>query len=117
VVIKEGNDDVYIKSFTGEKGVSTFVSVEKDKEDGRFVVTNYIRHKNEVVKKIKWASSIAYLKDDRGGPARMDKEGVPHANSSHTFTVSPEPLKKSRPKIKFVIKKSLAGKLRLRGWL
>jgi hypothetical protein len=95
IIIKEGDDDVYIKSFSNEKGFSTFISVEKDKEDGRFIVTNYFRHKSEVLRKIKWADSIAYLKDDRGSPARMDKEGVPHAESSHTSKISPESTKKS----------------------
>jgi hypothetical protein len=95
VVIKEGNDDVYIKSFTNDNGYSTFMSVEKDEEDGRFIITNYMRHKEEIARKIKRADSIAYLKDDRGSPARMDKEGVPHANSSHTSSISSESLKKS----------------------
>ncbi|MDR1904383.1 MAG: hypothetical protein LBQ88_19130, partial [Treponema sp.] len=95
VVIKEGNDDVYIKSFIGENGISTFISVEKDKEDGRFVVTNYKRKKDEILKKIKKADGIVYLKDDSGSPARMDKEGVPHASGSHTSTVSPESGEKS----------------------
>ncbi|GHT70308.1 hypothetical protein FACS1894110_21620 [Spirochaetia bacterium] len=84
VVIKEGDDDIYIKSFISEDGISTFISVEKDKENGRFIVTNYKRRRKEVEKKIKKADSIVYLKDNRGSPARMDKEGVPRAESFHT---------------------------------
>jgi len=100
LIIKEGNDDVYIKSFLNKKGFSTFVSVEKNKEDDRFVVTNYFRHKSEVLKKIKWADGVVYLKDSvDGSPARMDKEGVPHAESSHTPIISHEPGKKSSSKI------------------
>jgi hypothetical protein len=95
VVIKEGNDDVYIKSFKNEGGISTFMSVEKDKEDGRFVVTNYKRKRKEIENKIKKADGIIYLKDDSGSPARMDKEGVPHAESSHTSTLSPDTNEKS----------------------
>jgi hypothetical protein len=99
VIIKEGNDDVYIKSFLNKKGFSTFVSVEKNKEDDRFVVTNYFRHKSEVLKKIKWADGVVYLKDSvDGSPARMDKEGVPHAESSHTPIISHEPDEKSSSK-------------------
>jgi hypothetical protein len=94
-VIKEGNADVYIKSFIEKDGMATFLSVEKDQPDGRFVVTNYQRHKKEVINKIKRADSIVYVKDNRGNPARMDKEGVPHAKSSHTFTLSPDSGKKS----------------------
>jgi len=101
VIIKEGDDDVYIKSFNNEKGFSTFLSVEKDKKDGRFIVTNYFRHKNEVFNKIKWADSIAYLKDDRGNPARMDKEGVPHAKSSHTSINIPHHTPNVNKKTKF----------------
>jgi len=98
VILKEGTDYVYIKSFTTDKGVSTFMSVEKDNADGRFVVTNYMRHKGEVINKIKRADSIAYLLGDRGSPARMGKEGVLHAQSSHTHRVSPKPLEKSNKK-------------------
>jgi hypothetical protein len=108
-IIKEGNDDVYTKSFTNEKGFSTFMSVEKDKEDGRFVVTNYMRHKEEIAKKIKRADSIAFLKNDRGSPARMDKGGVPHAIDSHTPILSPKPLKKSSPRL--MIKRSLVQEM------
>jgi hypothetical protein len=150
VILKEGTDDVYIKSFVTKSGISTFMSVEKDKADGRFVVTNYMRHKKEIIRKIKWADSIAYLKGNRGSPANgvcephrskvsphnmkksseikwadgvvylkgnvdgspacMDKEGVPHATSSHTSTVSRKPLKKSNKK-RFVIKKSVADEI------
>ena len=98
VIIKEGNDDVYIKSFAEKDGIATFISVEKDKDDGRFVVTSYKRKKSEVIKKIKRADSVAYLKDDRGSPARMGKEGVPHADSSHTSTLSPDSGEKSSEK-------------------
>jgi hypothetical protein len=97
IVIKEGDADVYIKSFIRKKGISTFISVEKDKEDGRFIVANHMRHKDEVIKKIKWADGVVYLKDSVGGsPARMDKRGYPHAKSSHTSTVSPDLGEKSR---------------------
>jgi len=109
VIIKEGNDDVYIKSFVNEKGISTFISVEKDKDDDRVIITNYFRRKKEVLKKIKWADSIAYLKDNRGSPAYMDKEGVPHAESSHTSIISRKTLKKSIPRL--VIKKSVASSI------
>ena len=96
VVIREGTDNIYIKSFINNDGVSTFVSVEKDKEDGRFVVTNYMRHKKEVEKKIKRADGIVYMKGDvDGSPARMGKGGVPHAEGSHTFIVLHKPKKKS----------------------
>jgi hypothetical protein len=96
VILKEGTDTVYIKSFTNENGISTFLSVEKDKEDGRFVVTNYKRHKKEVLKKIKRADGVIYLKDNvDGNPASMDKEGIPRVNDSHTSIVSADGLKKS----------------------
>jgi hypothetical protein len=114
MVIGEGDDRVYIKSFSGDKGFSTFVSVEKNKEDGRFVITNYMRHKSEVLKKIKWADGVIYQKDNvDGGPARMDKGGIPHAESSHTPTVSPDPLKKSsgRKGKRLLVKSSLAKQI------
>jgi hypothetical protein len=98
-MIKKGNDDVYIKSFTTKNGISTFMSVEKDKRDGRFIITNYRRHKNEIIRKIKWADGILYIKEDSGSPASMDKEGIPHADSSHTSSLSPDSPKKSSKNI------------------
>jgi hypothetical protein len=100
VILQEDTDDIYIKSFINENGVSTFMSVEKDQADGRFVVTNYLRHKKEVIKKIKKVDSIVYIKDDRGNPARMSKEGVPHADGSHTDTVSHKTEKESSRAVK-----------------
>jgi hypothetical protein len=96
VIIKEGDEDVYIKSFTGKNGIKTFVSVEKNKDDERIIVTNYRRNEREILKKIKWADSIAYLKDNRGGPAGGN-EGKPLADEgdNHLSTVSPESGEKS----------------------
>jgi hypothetical protein len=110
VVIKEGNDDVYIKSFTGENGIKTFVSIEKDKEDGRFIVTNYRRKEQEILKKIKRADSIAYIADDRGSPAGGN-EGKPLAGEgdNHLSIVSPDSPERSSQTPAKIGKLSLEG--------
>jgi hypothetical protein len=53
-IIKEGSDDVYIKSFTksDKQGVFVVLSVEKDENDERVVVTIYRRKMREVKNKI-----------------------------------------------------------------
>jgi hypothetical protein len=120
LVIGEGNDRVYIKSFSGEKGITSFVSVEKDKDGERVVVTNYRRDIREIARKIKnWADIPLYQKATEGGGPAGGTEGEPLAISddNHLNTVSHKPFKKSSPKLVLKIRKSEALRLRLGGLL
>lgn len=74
VVIKEGDDYVFIKSFCkdNKSGYAAVIAVEKPEKNGRIVVTAYRRKEREIAKKIKKADSIVYV-DDRGSRANESK--------------------------------------------
>ena len=80
VVIKEGTDDVYLKSFSQKDGdrQSIVMAVEKDVTSGRVMVSAYKRKEREVQTRIKKADGIAFLKDDSGSRANKGENPRHH---------------------------------------
>ncbi|MCL2556914.1 MAG: hypothetical protein FWE09_00385 [Treponema sp.] len=96
LVIGEGDDRLYIKSFAGDKGIAGFVSVEKDKDGQRVVVTNYRRDIGEIGRKLKkWAGSPLYLKEGDGPAGGTEGKPLAISDDNHLPKLSPDTAKKS----------------------